>query len=126
MGGMPTYNFDFKQNLKTQIAIEANCKFSLFSIVEESNFQMLFESGEIMEMAFKSFPVFGVQLCNDMIEDSWVQNWFTLLYFIILAIRIIIVGGIFIKVLLLNNKMLKFLEIIRYFNDEMDEVDILK
>lgn len=47
-------------SLRTQIAIEANCKFSFLSVIEEPNFRMLFEAGEVMEMAFKSFPMFTI------------------------------------------------------------------
>lgn len=46
--------------------------------------------------------------------------WFTLLYFAILFIRLVIVGIIFVKSLLLNERMVKFLENLRYFKDEAD------
>lgn len=85
---------------------------------------MLFEVGEIMEMAFKSFPMFAIQLCNNILQDSWVLYWFTILYFIILLMRLFIVGFIFIKFLLLNDRMIKFLENVRYFNEEMGEDEI--
>ncbi|KAL4444448.1 hypothetical protein ABPG74_016741 [Tetrahymena malaccensis] len=120
----PQHNINFRKNLKTQIAIEANCKFSIIAIVEESNFQMLFEVGEIMEMAFKSFPIFAIQLCNNILQNNWVLYWFTILYFIILLVRLLVVGFIFIKFLLLNDRMIKFLENVRYFNEEMGEDEI--
>ncbi|KAL4491855.1 hypothetical protein ABPG72_006110 [Tetrahymena utriculariae] len=120
----PSHNINFRKNLKTQIAIEANCKFSIIAIVEESNFQMLFEVGEIMEMAFKSFPIFAIQLCNNILQNNWVLYWFTILYFIILLVRLFVVGFIFIKFLLLNDRMIKFLENVRYFNEEMGEDEI--
>lgn len=72
-----------------------------------------------MEMAFKSFPMFAIQLCNNILQNNWALYWFTILYFCILIIRLIVIGVIFIKFILLNDRMVKFLENIRYFNEEM-------
>jgi len=57
---MECYQYNFESNLKTQIAIVANSKFKLFSVINESNFKMIFEIGELLEIIFKSLPMLAI------------------------------------------------------------------